>query len=84
MAISLASAFLGPLPRDLQKPQLRPNRRLLRKQPAAKLPMRPEKRRILASRVAFGDRCARTAFELADVKFIDKKGGLGVRLRGKA
>jgi CTP:molybdopterin cytidylyltransferase MocA len=40
--------------------------------------------RILASRVAFGDRCARTAFELADVKFIDKKGGLGVRLRGKA
>src|SRR5450830_2161599 len=53
MAISLASALPGPLPRAPQKPPKRPNRRLPRKQSAAKLPMRPRKNdRLLASRVA--------------------------------
>src|SRR5262245_31630003 len=40
MAISLASALQGPPPRASQKP---PPRRLLRKQSAVKLPMRPRK-----------------------------------------
>ena len=43
MAISLASALRGLLPRALQKPLQRPNRWLPRKQSAAKLPMRPRK-----------------------------------------
>jgi transcriptional regulator with XRE-family HTH domain len=59
MAISLASALRGLLPRALQKPPQRPNRRLPRKQSAAKLPMRPRKNdRMPASRVALGDRWA--------------------------
>jgi hypothetical protein len=81
MAITLASALPGPLPRA--PPPQRPNRRLTRKQRAAKLPMRPgQKGRIPASRV---DRCAQTAFELAGVEFIDENGGgPGVPLRKPA
>jgi hypothetical protein len=83
MAISLASALPAPLPRAPQKLLQHPNRRLLRKQSAAKLPMRPGKSdRIPASRAALGDRCAQTAFELTGVEFIDENGGgPGVRLR---
>src|SRR5471032_1101692 len=44
MAINPASALLGRLPRDPQKPAQRPNRRLPRKYSAAKLPIRPRKK----------------------------------------
>ena len=79
----MACVLLGPLPRAPRKPPQRPNRRLPRKQFAAKLPMRLGKNdRIQVSREALSDAVLRRVFKLPGVEFIEENGGgPGGRLR---